>query len=179
MPRSSAKKPGGDDIVGFDTRRFGRRAGMQVLKMAKPNTDWLYRFGPIIAFLIFALIILLPIPQKYGTPVNRTRIANVKLVKDAIDRFHNDRHVYPKPLGPGPVDALSADLVQGGYLKEIPAATDGFQFIYMSDGRYMYGLLVQLKEEGSLMTEKLGGLCVTGNGIKGSGAWGNPPECKF
>lgn len=168
--------------MGIDTGATGVSsdpAAMQVLTMAKSNTGWLYRFGPIVALLVFAPIILLPRPHRYGDPVNRTRIENVKLVKDAIDRFHKDRHAYPKPFGPGPIDALTADLVRGGYLKEIPAATDGFQFIYMSDGRNMYGLLVHLKEEGSLMTEKLGGLCVTGNGIKGTSAWGGPPECRF
>lgn len=168
--------------MGIDTRTTGvssDAAGMQVLTMARSSAGWLYRFGPIVALLIFGPFILLPKPQKYGDPVNQTRIENVKLVKDAIDRFYSDRRAYPRPLAPGPIDGLHADLVQGGYLKQIPAPTGGFQFIYLSDGTSFYGLLVLLKEEGSLLTEKLGGLCVTGNGIKGTGAWGNPPECRF
>mgnify|MGYP000846222763 CR=1 FL=1 len=147
--------------------------------MAGSNKGWLYRFGPTVALLIFGPFILLSKSHEYGDPVNRTRIENVKLFKNAIDRFHKDRLAYPKLLPPGSIDSLHADLVQGGYLEQIPAPVDGFQFVYMSDGTHIWGLLVLMKQEGSLLTEKIGGLCVIGHGIKGTGAWGNPPECRF
>jgi hypothetical protein len=110
--------------------------------------------------------------------LNQTRINNVTLIRGALDRFYRERRAYPALPG-NPIEDLGKDLVQGGYLKQIPAPTEGFQFQYVSDGVKVYGLLVKLQEENHLLTKRPGGLCVVGIGIKGSGAWGDPPECQF
>jgi hypothetical protein len=112
---------------------------------------------------------------------NQTRGRDVKLLKDAIDRYYKDRGSYPALPG-NPVDDLAPHLIQGGYLKEIPSdplrAAGVFQYQYASDGRTMYGILVRMAEENSIARSRPSGLCVVGVGTKGLN-WGNLPECRF
>jgi hypothetical protein len=113
---------------------------------------------------------------------NQTRAADVKRLREAIDKYHKDRGSYPALPG-NPVDDLGKDLVQGGYLKQIPSdplrAAGVFQYQYASDGRTMYAILVRQAEENSLARSRPAGLCVAGVGAKGSGIWGHLPECWF
>jgi hypothetical protein len=112
---------------------------------------------------------------------NRLRAEHIKLLSDALEKYHQARGVYPT-LPSKPVDDLKTDLVGGGFLGAIPSdparSSKSIQYLY-TGGANTYGLLVTLEPEPFLTGTKAGVTCTAGVHIKGSGAWGEPPLCQF
>jgi hypothetical protein len=115
-------------------------------------------------------------PAKAG---NRIRAEHIRLLMAALETYHRVHGNYPE-LRDNPVSDLEADLVGGGFIKSIPQdplrQSEGLQYRYVSDGK-IYGIMALFKEEPFLTGKREGGPCVSGVGIKGSGAWGDPREC--
>jgi hypothetical protein len=112
---------------------------------------------------------------------NQKRASDVKVLRDAIDRYYKDHGSYPVLPGKS-VDDLSKDLVPG-YLKEIPADplrdAGVFQYQYASDGRTMYAIWVRQAAHKTLVRSLRAGDCVAGVGAKLWKDWSNLPECWF
>lgn len=112
---------------------------------------------------------------------NQKRASDVKILRDAIDRYYKDHGSYPALSGK-PVDDLSKDLVPG-YLKEIPSDplrdAGVFQYQYASDGRTMYAIWVRQAAQNTLVRSRPPGDCVAGVGAKGWKDWRLLPECWF
>jgi hypothetical protein len=113
---------------------------------------------------------------------NETRARDVKRLKEAIERYYRDRGTYPALPG-NPVDDLHKDLVEGGYLKEIPSdplrAEGLFQYQYASDGRTKYAILIRQQAEQNFARSRTARLCVVGVDPTGLGGWGSLPKCWF
>jgi len=112
---------------------------------------------------------------------NQKRARDVKILRDAIDRYYKDHGSYPVLPG-NPVDDLSKDLVPG-YLTEIPSDplfdAGVFQYQYASDGRTMYAIWVRQAAQDTLVRSRPAGDCVAGVGAKGWKDWSHLPECWF
>lgn len=105
-----------------------------------------------------------------------TRAEHARLLRDALERFRSTNGSYPV-LHNKPVDDLKPALVDGGYLKSIPAEPryNDKPYRYTTDGSpdgQRFGLLFPV--EG-------GGLCVIEVGATSTGWWnGRPrPRCHF
>jgi hypothetical protein len=113
---------------------------------------------------------------------NRLRARHIKLLSAALEKYHQARGVYPTFLS-NPVDDLKNDLVGGGFLDSIPSdpakPSTGQQYLYAGGGANAYGLLVTLEPQPFLIGTKPAFTCEVGVKIRGSGAWGDPPECSF
>jgi hypothetical protein len=112
---------------------------------------------------------------------NRLRAQHIKLLSDALEKYHQARGIYPTLPG-NPVDDLKTDLVGGGFLGSIPSdparSSKSIQYLYVG-GANTYGLLVTLEPQPFLTGTKAAVTCTVGVHIKGSGAWGDPPSCQF
>jgi hypothetical protein len=112
---------------------------------------------------------------------NRLRAEHVKLLADALEKYHRARGAYPNLPG-SPVDELKRELVDGGFLEAIPSdparLSKGQEYLYVGGGD-VYGVLVTLEPEPLLIGTKAAFTCVVGVHILGSGAWGDPSACPF
>ena len=94
------------------------------------------------------------------------------MLRNALESYRKARGAYPL-LPDNPVDDLKKDLVDGGFLRSIPAdplggPPKGQQYRYVSDGK-LYGLLFKIETASGKIPA--GGACLTGVGTKGSGIW--------
>jgi hypothetical protein len=112
---------------------------------------------------------------------NRLRASHIKLLSAALEKYHQARGRYPDFPG-NPVDDLKNDLVGGGFLDSIPSdpakSSTGQQYRFVGSIN-IYGLYVILEPHPSLLGTKSAFACEVGVNIRGSGAWGDPPECPF
>ncbi len=134
-----------------------------------------------IAALLFPATVYV-VDRLHPTPIaNQKRASDVKILRDAIDRYHKDHGSYPVLPGK-PVDDLSKDLVPG-YLKEIPSdplsAVHVFQYQYASDGSTMYAIWVRQAAQDTPVRSRSAGDCVAGVRAKDWKNWSHLPECWF
>jgi hypothetical protein len=112
---------------------------------------------------------------------NRIRARHINMLSNALEKYHQARGTYPT-LQSNPVDDLKKELVDGGFVEAIPTdparPSKGQQYLY-AGGANTYGLLVTLEPQPFLTGTKPAFTCVVGVKIRGSGAWGNPPACRF
>jgi hypothetical protein len=112
---------------------------------------------------------------------NLVREQHIKLLSDALEKYHQARGSYPL-LAEGPVDDLKGELVGGGFIATIPSdparSSKGPQYRY-AGGANTYGLLVTLESQPFLIGARTALTCTVGVHIHGSGAWGDPPACPF
>ena len=135
--------------------------------------------GAIAALLFPAMVYVLDL---LDPPIaNQKRASDVKILRDAIDRYYKDHGSYPVLPG-NPVDDLGKDLVPR-YLKEIPSdplrAAHVFQYHYASDGRTMYAIWVRQAAHDTPVRSRPAGDCVAGVRAKGWKDWSHLPECWF
>src|ERR1700688_3731662 len=71
----------------------------------------------------------------FGAPdfLDRQRAGDAATLKSALEKYRSARGSYPK-LPDNPVDDLKAELVGGGFLKEIPRDPAGKGYRYASYG---------------------------------------------
>jgi hypothetical protein len=126
--------------------------------------------------IVYVLDLLNPAPI-----ANQKRAGDVKILRDAIDRYYKDHGSYPVLPGK-PVDDLSGDLVPR-YLKEIPSDplrdAQVFQYQYASDGRTMYAIWVRQAGQNTLVHSRPAGHCVAGVRARNWKDWSHLPECWF
>jgi hypothetical protein len=108
---------------------------------------------------------------------DRIRIEHVTSLQKALTAYHAAHGSYPV-LPDNPVEDLAKFLVGEGYMDAVPTdpsrAFSGDQYRYASDG-LKYGIVVKRElADGAI---RPGGLCITGDGYKGSGMYGNLPDC--
>jgi hypothetical protein len=124
---------------------------------------------------VFALDLKNPVHAK-----NRLRIDQIRQLTGAMEKYRQARGTYP--VFSGPVDDLMKDLVEGGFLTSIPddpdKASTGWQYQY-TGGTNVYGLLAKFVSKSSRFSTETDYLCVVGVGIRGTGAWGDPPTCEL
>ena len=139
------------------------------------------------SFVIFAGCLAIAIVLFFGTLFaldhrlarnrDQIRIEHVISLQKALTAYHAAHGGYPV-LPNNPVEDLAKFLVGEGYLDAVPTdpsrAFTGDQYRYASDG-LMYGLVVKRELGGGAI--RPGGLCITGDGYKGTGLYGNPPDC--
>jgi hypothetical protein len=132
----------------------------------------------IVVFFFFATLYALDYNDRRAR--DGIRAEHAKLLRTALENYRKTRGTYP--LFPDNfVDDLKKDLVDGGFLRAIPAdplrgSPPGQQYRYVSDGT-IYGLLFKIELANGNITA--GGLCLTGVGTKGTGIWAEPPDCPF
>jgi hypothetical protein len=96
---------------------------------------------------------------------NRTRAEHARKIMDVMANYKNRNGGYPVATG------FLDDIKGVGTFPQDPA---GRRYSYASDGK-RYGILISLEE--TIHTPAI--LCTAGDGIRGTGAWGDPPECQF
>ena len=108
------------------------------------------------------------------------RAQHIAQIKSAVLNYSKARGSYPA-LPDKPAADLKPALVDGGFLQSIPAdplwAGTSKAYRYYSDGKNYFGLLVWLEQAHGPIPA--GGTCLAGRDTKGSGLWGQPPECPF
>ncbi|MBR0752659.1 hypothetical protein JQ604_10730 [Bradyrhizobium jicamae] len=107
-----------------------------------------------------------------ATSRDATRVANVRLLKSALDRYRVAKGRYPAPFPDNPVEDLKPALVDGGLLKSLPADPSDRVMRYSVGGGTegkRYALKVPLET----------GDCVTGIGFEQSGWYAPAPPCPF
>jgi hypothetical protein len=113
-----------------------------------------------------------------GTSRDQTRFENILQIRTAVERYHREHGAYPI-LNDKPVTELKATLVDGGIIKSIP--TDPLwtatkkEYRYYSDGKNYFGLLAFVEQAHGAIPA--GGTCLAGRDTKGTGLWGQPPDC--
>jgi len=143
-----------------DTRRF--------------PAPWLVIPGSvaIVAAFFFGTLFVFNMMDERARDTQRT--ADVKLLKSALERYHEARGAYPQ-FPDNFVDDLKTALVDSGYLRGIPhdpLAGGAYRYTTSgaSDGQG-YGLKVGLERSGD---------CLTGVRTAGTGWWGGKlPDCPF
>jgi hypothetical protein len=110
------------------------------------------------------------------------RAAQAAALKAAVEKYRNAHGMYPAPFKANYVAGLRSQLVDSGYMPEIPK--DPFwkqpemQYEYVSDDGLSYALYFHIE----LSSGKIpaGGACVTGvDAFKAGGVFGDLPECPF
>ncbi|MHB8270350.1 hypothetical protein [Bradyrhizobium sp.] len=112
---------------------------------------------------------------------DRLRAEHAKSIMSALEKFHGARGAYP--VFPAPYDvavaSLRKNLVEGGYIRSIPADPlwPDKPYHYVSVDGKTYGLLFRLElAQGNIPAD---GQCLIGVGTAATGWWGQPPNCPF
>ena len=109
---------------------------------------------------------------------DQTRLENILQIRSAVERYYRERRAYPI-LNDKPVTELKDALVGAGIIASIPTdplwAGTKKEYRYYSDGTNYFGLLAFLEQAHGPIPA--GGSCLAGQGVKGSGLWGQPPDC--
>ena len=138
----------------------------------------------VVMIFFWGTLLVLGSPEFALGANNQLRRKHIRLLADALERYHHTRNEYPI-LPDNLVDDLKHALVDGKFLDAIPSdparASTGWQYRYAGGGS-AYGILVTLDPETSLFGltgTKPRLTCVAGVKIRGTGAWGDPPACPF
>jgi hypothetical protein len=133
----------------------------------------------IVAVFFFGTLYLLD--NSDPTARNQLRAEHARVLKSALANYRKAKGAYPV-LSDVPVDDLKKELVDGKFIIAIPSdplrPSTGVQYRYVSDGG-VYGLLFVLEPVDSAAGKSAGGRCLQGVGTKGTGYWGEPPNCPF
>jgi hypothetical protein len=126
----------------------------------------------IVAVLFFGVLSILNAMDERSRDAQRAE--HVRLIKAALERYHDTRGTYPQ-FPYNFVDDLKQALVYGGYLKGVPHdPLPDRAYIYTTSGAedgQRYGLKISLERSGE---------CLTGVGTSGSNWWGGKlPACPF
>jgi len=105
---------------------------------------------------------------------NATRMENIKLLKNALDRYLAAHGTYPAQLPDNSIEDLKPFLVSPGYLSAIPRdPLPGHTY------RYAAGLDATTQRYGLRVYTEGTGDCVTGVSHKAVGWWSPTPNCPF
>jgi hypothetical protein len=137
-------------------------------------------FGIIAIFFLGTLFLLDYMDTKDPGSRDRLRAEHAKSIMAALEKYRGARGAYP--LFPPQYDVALADLktalVEGGYLRSIPAdpLSPDKPYRYISYDGTVYGLLFRLE----LAHQNIpAGQCLIGVGTAASGWWKQPPNCPF
>jgi hypothetical protein len=137
---------------------------------------WIVGGTGVVAMSFFATLYALD--YWAGRSRDQTRLENILQIRNAVERYHRERGAYPI-LDDKPVTELKAALVGGGIIASIPTdplwAGTKKEYRYYSDGTNYFGLLAFLEQAHGPIPA--GGPCLAGHGTKGTGLWGQPPDC--
>jgi hypothetical protein len=151
-----------------------REAGSPVLRLALRVVGGL----AVIAISFFVTLYALDYMDRRNR--DAVRGEHIAQIRSAVEAYYKARGAFPA-LDDKPVENLKATLVDGGFLKSIPVdplwATTNKEYRYYSDGKNYFGLLAWLEQAHGPIPA--GGTCLAGRGTKGSGLWGQPPDCPF
>jgi hypothetical protein len=143
-------------------------AGSKTLKIA----------GGIAIFVLFFFGTLFFVDYVLPSSRNNKRAEDARVLNRALAAYYQKHGAYPGPTDT-PIERLKRFLVDEKFLTEIPQdplhGNPLYYYLYSSDGKTFYGLVIRLEPTHLPWGSTNQGLCLTGVGIETTRVFGDPP----